>query len=93
MLIGVTPSGAISFVSEAYEGSISDRKLVEVSGLLEKLEVGDEVMADKGFTIQDLLIPYGIRLTMPPFLQSNNQMPASDVFLTRKIAHLRVHVE
>ena len=78
----MTPSGAISFVSEAYEGSISDRKLVKVSGLLEKLEAGDEVMADKGFTIQDLLIPYGIRLNMPPFLQSNTQMAASDVFLT-----------
>ena len=93
MLIGVTPSGAISFVSEAYKGSISDRKLVEVSGLLDKLGAGDEVMADKGFTIQDLLIPYGIRLNMPPFLRSNPQMAASDVFLTRKIARLRVHVE
>ena len=38
VLIGITPSGAISFVSEAYEGSISDRQLVEVCGLLEKLE-------------------------------------------------------
>ena len=66
VLIGVTPSGAISFVSEAYEGSISDHKLVEVSGLWEKLQPGDEIMADKGFTIQDLLIPYGVRLNMPP---------------------------
>ena len=89
----MTPNGGISFVSEAYEGSISDRKLVEVSGLLEKLEAGDEVIADKGFTIQDMLIPYGIRLNMPPFLQSNTQMAASDVFLTKKIASLRVHVE
>ena len=47
VLIGVTPSGAISFVSEAYEGSISDRKLVEASGLLDNLESGDEVMADR----------------------------------------------
>ena len=41
-------------------------------------------MADKGFTIQDLLIPYGVRLNMPPFLQSNTQMAASDVFTTKK---------
>jgi len=41
-------------------------KLVEVSGLLEKLQPGDEIMVDKGFTIQDLLIPYGVRLNMPP---------------------------
>ncbi|XP_065901947.1 uncharacterized protein [Dysidea avara] len=93
VLIGVTPSGAISFVSEAYEGSISDRKLVALSGIIEKLEPGDEIMADKGFTIEDLLIPYGIRLNMPPFLQSNAQMAANDVFLTKKIASLRVHVE
>ncbi|XP_065890698.1 uncharacterized protein [Dysidea avara] len=93
VLIGVTPSGAISFVSEAYEGSISDRKLVEVSGLLDKLEPGDEVMADKGFTIHDLLIPRGVRLNIPPFLQGKVQMTPNDVFLTKKIAHLRVHVE
>ena len=93
ILIGVTPSGAISFVSDAYEGSISDRKLVEVCGLLEKLEPGDEVMADKGFKIQDMLVPYGVRLNVPPFLQSNTQMAACDVFTTKKIARLRVHVE
>ena len=83
----------MSFVSEAYEGSISDRKLVEACGLLQKLEPGDEIMADKGFTSQDLLVPLGVRLNMPPFLQSNTQMPASDVFTTRKITRLRVHVE
>ena len=93
VLIGVTPSGAILFVSEAYKGSISDRKLVEVSGLLKKLEPGDEIMADKGFTIQDLLIPCGVWLNIPPFLQGNTQMAANDVFATKNIARLRVHVE
>ena len=93
VLVGITPSGAVSFVSEVYEGSISDRRLVEVSGLLEKLQPGDEVMADKGFTIQDLLTPIGVRLNVPPFLNSQAQMPANDVILTKKIAQLRVHVE
>ena len=74
----LTPSGVISFVSEAYEWSISAHKLVEVSELLENWEI----MADKGFTIEDLLIPYGVRLSMPSFIQSNTQMAASDVFLT-----------
>jgi len=64
-----------------------------LSGLLEKLEAGDKVMADKGFTIQDMLFPHGIRLNMPPFLQSNTQMAASDVFLTKKIVSLRIHVK
>ena len=55
VLIGITPSGVISFVSQTYEGSISDRKLVEQSGLLKMLEPGDEIVADKGFLILDLL--------------------------------------
>lgn len=93
VLIGIMPSGTISFVSDCYEGSISDRRLVELSGLLEKLEPGDELMADKGFQIQDLLAPLGVRLNIPPFLTSNAQMPVGDVILTRKIAHLRIHVE
>jgi len=93
VLIGITPSGVISFVSDCYEGSISDKKLVEVSGLLQKLEPGDEIMADKGFLIQDMLAPLGVRLNVPPVLKSNSQMAAEDVILTKKIAQLRIHVE
>ena len=93
VLIGIIPSGVIAYVSFAYEGSISDKKLVEVCGILEKLECGDEIMSDKGFQIQDLLAPLGIRLNIPPFLNSKVQMPVNHVLLTRKIAHLRIHVE
>ena len=93
VLVGITPSGTISFVSQSYEGSISDRKLVELSGLLQMLEPGDEVMADKGFLIQDLLAPIGVRLNVPPLLQSKSQMPTDDIVITKKIAQLRVHVE
>ena len=49
-------------MSKCYEGSISDKRLVEVSGLLEKLDAGDEIMVDKGFLIQDILAPLGVRL-------------------------------
>jgi len=93
VLIGITPSGAVSFVSKCFEGSISDKRLVEVSGLLDKLEAGDEIMADKGFLIQDLLAPLGVRLNVPPLLKSGCQMASEDVILTKKIAQLRVHVE
>ena len=66
---------------------------MEFSGLLDKLEAGDELIADKGFLIQDLLTPIGVRLNVPPLLNSKRQMPADDVLLTKKIAQLRVHVE
>ena len=35
-------------------------------------------MADKGFTIQDLL-PLGVTLNLPPFLEVSAQMAAQDV--------------
>ena len=93
VLIGITPSGVISFVSDCYEGSISDKKLVEVSGLLQKVEPGDEIMEDKGFLIQDMLAPLGVRLNVPPVLKSDSQMSAEGVILTKKIAQSRIHVE
>ena len=39
-------------------------------------------MADKGFLIQDLLAPIGVRLNVPPLLQSKSQMPTDDVVVT-----------
>ena len=93
VLIGIIPSGPIVFVSPVYEGSISDKKLVQVSGLLDKLEISDEIMADKGFDIQDLLAPLGVRLNIPPFLSSSTQFSCEDVLKTKKIAKLRIHVE
>lgn len=50
------------FVSSVYERSISDKRLVQVTGLLDKLDNGDEIMTHKGFDIQDLLVPLGVRL-------------------------------
>ena len=33
VLVGIMPSGVVTFISPTYEGFISDRKLVEVCGL------------------------------------------------------------
>ena len=56
-------------------------------------EYGNEIMVDKGFQIQDQLAPLSAWLNVPPFLNSNVQMPETDILLTRKIAHLRIHVD
>ena len=65
-LICITPSGAISFVSKLYGGCISDRELFTSSSLLELVEPGDSIMADRGFTVADLLDSKGATLNIPP---------------------------
>ena len=51
-LIGVPPSRSIAFVSELYDGSVSDKKIVINSGKSEKKLVSwDSVMVDRGFAM------------------------------------------
>ncbi|XP_077512006.1 uncharacterized protein LOC144122917 [Amblyomma americanum] len=71
-LIVVSPNGLVTFVSELYTGSISDREAVLKSGFLNlKFDKNDSVMADKGFLIQDLLTSKNVKLNIPPFLHRN----------------------
>ena len=92
-LVGISPAGHVMFVYSLYTGSISDTELVERSGFLRLLQSGDEVMADRGFTIEDILTPLGVGLNIPPFLSSRQQLDPSEVVETQQIASLRIHVE
>jgi hypothetical protein len=92
-LLGISPNGCITFVSDLFTGSISDKDLTQRSGLLDKLEPGDGVMADRGFDIKELLLSKQARLRIPAFTSGSAQMPANDVTSSRRIASLRIHVE
>ena len=91
-LIGISPSGYPSFVSCLYAGCTSDKKITNDCGILNLVEPGDEIMADRGFDIE-ADIPSGVLLNIPPFLNGQPQLSAEDEAKTRKIASVRVHVE
>ena len=91
-LVCITPSGALSHVSKLHGGCTSDRELFTNSGLLDLLEPGDSVMADRGFTIADLLDSKGVSLNIPPS-KVGDQLLETDLVTTRQIAALRIHVE
>ena len=90
-LVGVAPNGVITFVSELYPGSKSDKEIVRDSGVLGQLTAGDLVLADKGFLIQDIL-PANVTLNIPPFL-TNGVFTRQESIYTIKIARARIHVE
>ena len=50
-------------------------------------------MADRGFTINDMLKELGADLNLPPFLQGQKQLSADEVSKGRSIVSLRIHVE
>ena len=93
LLVGISSTGAVTFLSQLCGGNASDKHIVKKSGLLDLLETGDSVMADKGFTIEDLLDPIGVTLNMQPIRESNRQLSRKEVEQTRRIAALRIHVE
>lgn len=72
---------------------IAVKTITQSSGLIELLEPGDNIMADRSFDIGDILSSKGITINFPPFLGGEKQLSGRKVEHTRRIAALRIHVE
>ena len=72
LLVGITPNGYFSVLSKFWIGNTSDRKITQECGIIDMLEEGDAVMADRGFNIRDLLTKKKVFLNIPPFPQKGN---------------------
>nr|XP_033809036.1 uncharacterized protein LOC117364183 isoform X2 [Geotrypetes seraphini] len=66
-LIGMSPLGSVIFVSPLFNSYISDKAIINLSGILNLLEPNDVVIADKSFPIHDLLASVGAHLVTVPF--------------------------
>ena len=92
LLVGVTPNGQVTFLSDLWGGRVSDKQITRESGVLDLLEPGDNVMVDRGFDISNLVLD-GVSVNMPPFLAGREQMTAAETEETMSIAAVRIHVE
>ena len=92
-LVGIAPHGAVTFISNLYTGNMSDVEITRLSGLLDLIENGDSVMADKGFIVEKLLQEKGASLNIPAFLHETGQFTANEIAENEEIASLRIHVE
>ena len=94
-LVGITPNGIVSYISPLYGGATSDKALLNMNdseGLIELLEDGDAIMADRGFGLDPKHTH--LKLIHPPFLErKTRQVPPEKVIQTRMIARHRIHVE
>ena len=96
VIVGCTPKGAVSFVSDAYGGSASDRQIVERSELIRNksmFERYDSIMADRGIMVQDLFAGKDVYVNTPTMLKGKSQLEPEEVHRDRKVASKRIHVE
>ena len=75
-LIGISPKGDLTFVSEMYAGNTSDKQLTNDCGIMKFLEPGDEVMVNRAFEIEENLPPDEVSFTF-----THRPFPSFFVFL------------
>lgn len=92
-LIGISPSGSVTYISPSWGGRVSDRAIVLDSDLLTKLYPGDIVLADRGFTMKDDFAMYGVNLMVPAFTKGKKQLTAQEVEMSRQMSRARIHIE
>ncbi|KAF2896574.1 hypothetical protein ILUMI_09624 [Ignelater luminosus] len=89
-----TPSGLITFLSKGYGGRVSDKAIFNKENVIQKLDMNDSIMVDKGILIEKECNEHLIKLIRPPFLKKTcKQFSKADAERTASIARARVHVE
>ena len=84
----------MTFLSKARGGRVSDNELVHSSGYisLKYHQPGDQILADRGFTLVDDFAGYcSVALIIPSFTKGKKQLSANEVETSRKISSVRIH--
>ena len=92
-MIGISPAVAVTLLPEGWGGRVSDKQITIESSFLNQLRIGDSILADRGFSIQEELSVRGAVLKVPKFTRGKKQLSQKDVDESRQLAHVRIHVE
>ncbi|XP_015188686.1 PREDICTED: uncharacterized protein LOC107072892 [Polistes dominula] len=92
-MTGMTPAGLISFVSKPYGGRVSNNMIFEQSNLLKKMDKKDALLADKGFTVDNLCKQHDVTFVSPLFIGDKTQFSKTETLLNHNIARARVPIE
>jgi len=77
-----TQSGSVCFISDLYGACISDKEIASKSGFIDKLQLGDGVMADRGSNIPEMLALKGVKVNFPPFMNQSGQFTEQEMLAT-----------
>ena len=92
-LVCVAPNSAITFLSKAYTGRISDKEITLKCVFLDMLLRYSNIMADKGFNIFDECTARCLHFTVAPGRRGASQMTPAEINKTSAIAKVRILVE
>lgn len=92
-LISVTPQGVVSFVSKGLEGLTSDKDLTERCGYLDKLSLGDVILADIRFNIKETMGLRSADLKIQAFTKGKLQLHPLELDETKGLVAVQIHVE
>ena len=80
-------------MSDLFEGDIDDVQIFRECGIMKHIRPHDVILADRGFTVQDLLNPLQADIKIPSFLKGRSSLSAAEELSTRKNWKKRIHVE
>ena len=90
VFIGISPTGAITFISSAWGGRVSDKVITQQC---KHIDPGDIILADHGFNVHDDIAIRGGKLEIPAFTKGKKQLSREEVEKSQQISRVRIHVE
>uniref|UniRef100_A0A1S4M6H5 DDE Tnp4 domain-containing protein n=1 Tax=Ixodes scapularis TaxID=6945 RepID=A0A1S4M6H5_IXOSC len=91
-LVVIAPSEAITFLSQAWGGRVSDKEPMQKCGILNIVEQDDVFLVDRGFRCEEMFAVKGAKIVMPSLTKLQPQL-SGEVTQSRELSRVQIHVE